>query len=180
MPSGFDINRSVSEPLLVDPSRSPGMSSDIEFLRQRLAQVEQQIAHPSPYQSQGKDKGRLRHAYHTRQNTTYQREARLLRKLLARARPGHVLQLMTSWRQQSGQFTVDYRREHKETIRAYDEWSQLPRHIQAREPEPPRPPAQRNVVEPARLLTAQEVAERVCAHFGCDHESHLTVAEKVV
>jgi transposase len=36
----------------------------------------------------------------------------------------------------------------------------------------------RNIVEPARLLTAQEVAERVCAHFGCDHESHLAVAEK--
>lgn len=37
----------------------------------------------------------------------------------------------------------------------------------------------RNIVEPARLLTAQEIAERVCAHFGCDHESHLTIAEKV-
>ena len=37
----------------------------------------------------------------------------------------------------------------------------------------------RNIVEPARLLMAQEVADRVCAHFGCDHESHLTIAEKV-
>ena len=37
----------------------------------------------------------------------------------------------------------------------------------------------RNIVEPARLLTAQEVADRVCAHFGCDHESHITIAEKV-
>ncbi len=37
----------------------------------------------------------------------------------------------------------------------------------------------RKVVEPARLLTAQELADRVCAHFGCDHESHLTVTEKV-
>lgn len=36
----------------------------------------------------------------------------------------------------------------------------------------------RKVVEPARLLTAQELAERVCAHFGCDHESHLAVTEK--
>ncbi len=25
----------------------------------------------------------------------------------------------------------------------------------------------RNIVEPARLLTAQEVADRVCAYFGC-------------
>lgn len=37
----------------------------------------------------------------------------------------------------------------------------------------------RNIVEPARLLSAQEVAERVCAHFGCDLEPHLTLTEKV-
>jgi transposase len=37
----------------------------------------------------------------------------------------------------------------------------------------------RNIVEPARLLTAQEVAERVCAYFGCDHEPHLAVTEMV-
>lgn len=37
----------------------------------------------------------------------------------------------------------------------------------------------RNIVEPARLLTAQELADRVCAHFGCTHEPHLAVAEKV-
>lgn len=38
----------------------------------------------------------------------------------------------------------------------------------------------RHIVEPARLLTAQEVGDRVCAYFGCDHESYLTVTEKVV
>jgi transposase len=37
----------------------------------------------------------------------------------------------------------------------------------------------RNIVEPARLLTAQEVAERGCAYFGCEHEPHLAVTEKV-
>lgn len=37
----------------------------------------------------------------------------------------------------------------------------------------------RNVVEPDRLLTAQELADRVCTHFGCEHESHLTIPEKV-
>jgi hypothetical protein len=35
----------------------------------------------------------------------------------------------------------------------------------------------RKIVEPARLLSAQELAGRVCAHFGCDHESHLAVTE---
>jgi hypothetical protein len=37
----------------------------------------------------------------------------------------------------------------------------------------------RNIVEPARLLTAQEVAERVCSYFGCHHEPHLTLTEKL-
>lgn len=35
------------------------------------------------------------------------------------------------------------------------------------------------MVEPARLLTADEIAERVCACFGCTHESHLAVHEQV-
>jgi transposase len=38
----------------------------------------------------------------------------------------------------------------------------------------------RHIVEPARLLTAQEVADRVCAYFGCEHESHLVITENVV
>lgn len=37
----------------------------------------------------------------------------------------------------------------------------------------------RNIVEPARLLTAQEVAARVCAYFGCDLEPHLSITEIV-
>ena len=36
----------------------------------------------------------------------------------------------------------------------------------------------RKVVEPARLLTALELAGRVCAHFGCPQEPHLTVPEQ--
>lgn len=35
----------------------------------------------------------------------------------------------------------------------------------------------RKVVEPARLLTALELADRVCTHFGCQHESHLQPTE---
>ena len=35
------------------------------------------------------------------------------------------------------------------------------------------------IVEPARLLTVEEIAARVCACFGCVHESHLSVIEKV-
>jgi len=35
------------------------------------------------------------------------------------------------------------------------------------------------IVEPARLLTADEIAERVCACFGCVHEPHLSMIEEV-
>jgi len=34
------------------------------------------------------------------------------------------------------------------------------------------------IVEPARLLTADEIAERVCACFGCVHEPHLFMIEE--
>ena len=37
----------------------------------------------------------------------------------------------------------------------------------------------RRVVEPARLLTARELAERVCAAFDCPYEEHLTMPQKV-
>jgi hypothetical protein len=36
----------------------------------------------------------------------------------------------------------------------------------------------RAVVEPARVLTAQGVAERVCAYYGCPHEAPLSISEK--
>ncbi len=35
------------------------------------------------------------------------------------------------------------------------------------------------IVEPARLLTADEIAGRVCDSFDCVHESHLSLIEEV-
>lgn len=35
--------------------------------------------------------------------------------------------------------------------------------------------AKRKVVEPDRLLGATELADRVCAHFDCQHDDHLAV-----
>jgi len=35
------------------------------------------------------------------------------------------------------------------------------------------------VVEPDGLLSAQQLAERVCAHFDCSYEPHLLIVEKV-
>jgi hypothetical protein len=37
----------------------------------------------------------------------------------------------------------------------------------------------RAIIEPARLLTGQEVAERVCGYFGCDYEAHLIIPDQV-
>ncbi len=37
----------------------------------------------------------------------------------------------------------------------------------------------RKVVEPNGLLTAHELAERVCAAFGCPHYEHLSLDENV-
>jgi len=38
--------------------------------------------------------------------------------------------------------------------------------------------SKRVIVEPDRLLSAQEVADRVCAHFGCSHDTHLAILDK--
>jgi transposase len=37
----------------------------------------------------------------------------------------------------------------------------------------------RAIVEPTRLLSAHELAERICAYFGCSHEPHLAIPDKV-
>ena len=39
--------------------------------------------------------------------------------------------------------------------------------------------AKRKVIEPHGLLTAHELAERVCGVFGCPHYEHLSVTENV-
>ncbi len=36
----------------------------------------------------------------------------------------------------------------------------------------------RAVLEPARVLSEQELADRVCADYGCEHETHLSIPEK--
>jgi len=36
----------------------------------------------------------------------------------------------------------------------------------------------RAVVEPARLLSAAELVDRVCDYFGCPHHDHLSIPEQ--
>jgi hypothetical protein len=38
---------------------------------------------------------------------------------------------------------------------------------------------QRKIVEPARLLAASEIEDRVCEALGCSHEDHLSISDKV-
>jgi transposase len=40
--------------------------------------------------------------------------------------------------------------------------------------------SKRAIVEPTRLLSAQEVAERVCSYHGCPHEPHLSLPDPVL
>jgi hypothetical protein len=35
-------------------------------------------------------------------------------------------------------------------------------------------------MEPIRVLTAQEVPERVCAYYGCPHKADLAISEKLL
>jgi hypothetical protein len=37
----------------------------------------------------------------------------------------------------------------------------------------------RAILEPARLLSADELADRVCAYFACPHDPHLSIPDKV-
>lgn len=39
--------------------------------------------------------------------------------------------------------------------------------------------SKRWIIEPARLLSAEEIAVRVCTSFGCVHEPHLMLIEEV-
>jgi len=60
----------------------------------------------------------------------------------------------------------------------------LPCHLPTKSPwlnpiEPKWIHGQRKIVEPARLLTAREIEDRVCEALGCSHEDHLSISEKV-
>ena len=40
--------------------------------------------------------------------------------------------------------------------------------------------SKRAIVEPTRLLSAQEVADRVCSYLGCPHEPHLSLPDPIL
>jgi transposase len=75
-------------------------------------------------------------------------------------------------------------RDHNRTVRQQGRGVRIvPCYLPSKSPwlnriEPHWMHGKRKIVEPARLLTAQELADRVYAHFGCVHEPHLAVTEK--
>ena len=121
-------------------------ASERAFLHQRLALVERWLANPDrEFVPVGKRRVRRRTRPASRQDLTYKREARLLRKLLARTREGQVLTTLTAWRCELGEFLSEHRQQHKEMQGAYDAWWELPWLERQRAPQPPRPPAARYV-----------------------------------
>lgn len=103
------------------------MPSERDFLRQRLAQVQQLLAEPNPDLAPD-DEGRLRYPTHLADQwgATWEQEARLLRKLLARTREGQVSKALKDWRRQLGAFLAQHRRRHEKALEAYDNWQCLP------------------------------------------------------
>jgi hypothetical protein len=152
------------------------MSSDIEFLRQRLALVEQNLASPDLNHAQMGQPIPRSDLDHRR--LAYQRQARLLQKLLVRARPGNVLPVLIAWRRDFGQFAKEHRTKYKDVIRAHDEWFELPLHARNHIALPPRPPAPRFVdhdgapwiVDDAFLVVVDGLIEQLRKWLGEDTE----------
>src|SRR5258708_5472991 len=86
----------------------------------------------------------------------------------------HVSKLVRAWI-----------REHNSQVKAEGKGVRiLPCYLPTKSPwlnpiEPKWVHGKRAVVEPDGLLSAQQLAERVCAHFGCSYEPHLVIPEKL-
>lgn len=116
------------------------MPSEHSFLRQRLALVERQLASPDqPFRYAGRGRVRRRKRPSDQVGIKYKREARLLRKLLFRAKEGQALTALKGWRCKLGKYLANHRQRYKEMQDAYDDWWELPWYRRARVPKPPKP-----------------------------------------
>ncbi len=121
-------------------------SLEHEYLRQRLALVEEWLENPDrAFEYAGHGRVRRRGAPAERRDVDHEREARLLRKLQRRASEGCVLSTLTVWREQLGKFLWDHRQCHKEMQDVYDAWRELPLYQRENTPQPPQPPPARYV-----------------------------------
>lgn len=120
------------------------MTSDHEFLRQRLKLVLAELAQPDGefvYTGQGRVRRRTQPAH--RRDTRSNREARLLRKLLTKTREGQVSATMHGWRRHLGQFLIEHRRQFQEIAETYNDWWRLSPWQREKIPQPPKPPPPR-------------------------------------
>ncbi len=122
------------------------MSSEHAFLRQRLALVEQWLANPNrEFVYAGRGRARYRTTPSSKRDVRREREARVLRKLLARTREGQVLSTLKAWRRQLGEFLTEHRQRYREMQETYNAWWRLPPYQRERVPQPPRPPSARYI-----------------------------------
>jgi len=122
------------------------MASEHAFLRQHLALVERWLADPDrEFVYDGDGRGHRRTEPSSRRDIAHEREARLLRKLLARTREGQVLVTLAAWRRQLEGFLTAHRQRYREMQEAHDAWWGLPRYEREGVPQPPRPPSARYV-----------------------------------
>jgi len=122
------------------------MPSEHAFLRQRLALVEHGLASPDKeFVYVGKGRARYRTGPSSKRDITREREARLLRKLLARTCEGQVLTTLRAWRRQLGEFLTEHRQRYREMQEAYDAWWRLPPYEREAVPQPPKPPPPRYI-----------------------------------
>ena len=84
----------------------------------------------------------------------------------------HVSKEVRSWLQQHNRRVLADQREGKRGVRIIPCWLPVKRPWLNRI-EPHWVHGKRAIVEPARLLTAQEVESRVCDYFGCHLVDHL-------
>ena len=123
------------------------MPSEHAFLRQRLALVKGWLAEDPgrEFVYDGKGRARYRTEPSSKRDVRHEREARLLRKLLARTREGQVLTTLRAWRRQLGEFLAEHRQRYKEMQEVHDAWWRLPPSQRETVPQPPRPPSPRYI-----------------------------------
>ena len=122
------------------------MPSDHAFLRQRLALVEHGLASPDKeFVYVGKGRACYRTEPSSKRDVRREREARLVRKLLAQTREDQVLTTLQAWRRQLGEFLAEHRQRYRDMQEAYDAWWRLPPYQRESVPQPPRPPSARYI-----------------------------------
>lgn len=151
-------------------------ASERAFLRQRLTLVERWLANPDTSKYDTVERGRVRRSPQpTRwQEVTYRREARLLGKLLARAREGQALTSLKAWRRHLGEYLRRHRQRYRAMQDAYDAWWRLPQAERGGVPRLPKPPSARSqdyegapwIVDDRLLALLDDLAERLQKWLG--------------